>query len=231
MKLNERQERIFDLICEHKRLSVAVLSKMLYVTEMTIRRDLSEMEGKGYIKRYRGGAVLPADDNGVPVSQRMFIDETEKKALGRKAAELLQDGMTVFIDSSTTSHFLIPYIKKRNDIKIVTNSINALSIASGMQIPCLLIGGDYNAREMCCVGPFSEGIAQHINVDIAFVSTLGITEDGRITDSCVEISAVKEKIMENAKHTVFMFEKSKLNKVGTYTPCRADRENVTVIGV
>ena len=231
MKLSERQKQIFDLICEHKRLSVSVLAKTLYVTEMTVRRDLSEMERKGYIKRYRGGAVLPPEDDGFPVSQRMYVDETEKKELARRGSSFLRDGMTVFIDSSTTSHFLIPHIKKKNGIRIVTNSVNALMIASNMQIPCHLIGGDYSAPEMCCVGPLANELAQRMNVDIAFMSTQGIADDGRITDSFMEVTAVKECILKNARQTVFMFETSKKNKTGSYTLCRRDSENVTVISV
>ena len=57
MKLEGRKKDIFDILCEKKRISVSELSRMLYVCEMTVRRDLSEMEKQGLIKRYRGGAI------------------------------------------------------------------------------------------------------------------------------------------------------------------------------
>lgn len=229
MELNERQKEIFNLICENKKMAVSKLAKMLYVAEMTIRRDLTELSRKGYVKRYRGGAMCLPENKSFPVSSRMHIEEDEKRALAKKAAELLSDNLNIFIDSSSTSHFLIPHVKKFENIKIITNSVNVLLSASEFHMPCFLIGGEYCESDMCLVGTAAEKGAEKLNVDVAFISTEGITEDGVITDSSPEITGVKEEIMKNAKHTVFLFEKSKIGIKGLYTICRKTDENVTVI--
>ncbi len=229
MELNERQKEIFNLICENKKMPVSKLAKMLYVTEMTIRRDLTELSQKGYVKRYRGGAMCLPENNSFPVSSRMHIEEDEKRALAKKAAEYLADNLNIFIDSSSTSQFLIPHIKKFENIKIITNSVNALISASEFHIPCFLIGGEYLESDMCLIGTAAEKTAGNINVDIAFITTRGITEDGKITDSSPDITGVKEAIMKGAKETVFLFEKSKIGIKGLYTLCHRNDENVTVI--
>lgn len=229
MELNERQKEIFNLICENKKMPVSKLAKMLYVAEMTIRRDLTELSRKGYVKRYRGGAMCLPENKSFPVSSRMHIEEDEKRALAKKAAELLSDNINIFIDSSSTSHFLIPHVKKFENIKIITNSVNVLLSASEFHMPCFLIGGEYCESDMCLVGTAAEKGAEKLNVDVAFISTEGITEDGVITDSSPEITGVKEEIMKNAKHSVFLFEKSKIGIKGLYTICRKTDENVTVI--
>ena len=229
MTLNERQQQIFDLLCGHKKVSVSKLSKTLFVTEMTIRRDLSIMEKAGYLKRYRGGAMLLTENEGFPIAQRLLIDEEEKRILGKRAASFLRDDIFIFIDSSSTTHFLIPHIKKFKNISVITNSINALSILTKLGISVFLIGGEYNNHEMCCIGPSAEQIAEKFNVDLAFISTLGISKDGYITDSSPNIISVKEKIIKNAKHTIFMFEKSKINKKGIYTLHHKDNANTTVL--
>ena len=229
MELNERQKEIFDLICENKKMSVSSLAKILYVTEMTIRRDLTELSEKGYVKRYRGGAMCLPENKSFPVSSRMHIEEDEKRALAKKAAELLSDNINIFIDSSSSSHFLIPHIKKFENIKIITNSVNVLLSASGFHIPCFLIGGEYCESDMCLIGTAAEKAAFGINVDIAFMSTEGITEDGKITDSSPDITGVKEGIMTGANKKVFLFEKSKVGVKGLYTICRKDDENVVVV--
>lgn len=229
MELNERQKEIFNLICENKKMAVSKLAKMLYVAEMTIRRDLTELSRKGYVKRYRGGAMCLPENKSFPVSSRMHIEEDEKRALAKKAAELLSDNLNIFIDSSSTSHFLIPHVKKFENIKIITNSVNVLLSASEFHMPCFLIGGEYCESDMCLVGTAAEKGAEKLNVDVAFISTEGITDDGVITDSSPEITGVKEEIMKNAKHTVFLFEKSKIGIKGLYTICRKTDENVTVI--
>lgn len=68
MSLNERQSEIFDMVCQREKISVAELSKTLYVSEMTIRRDLAEMEKKGFVKRYRGGVIALSHSESVPLS-------------------------------------------------------------------------------------------------------------------------------------------------------------------
>lgn len=229
MQLNERQRTIFDLLCERKKLTVSELARTLYVTEMTIRRDLARMEYGGYLKRYRGGATMVGRDEGFPLTQRMLIDDEEKRTLAKKAAEYLKDHMLVFIDSSSTAQFVIHYIKKFPHIRVITNSASALAMVAKYNIPCFLIGGDYCEREMCCIGPEAEKAAEKFNVDLAFMSTLGISNDGRITDSSLEITAVKERIMQNAEHTVLMFERSKFGKTGIYTLCHQDDERISVI--
>ena len=210
-------------------MTVSKLAKMLYVAEMTIRRDLTELSRKGYVKRYRGGAMCLPENKSFPVSSRMHIEEDEKRELAKKAAELLSDNINIFIDSSSTSHFLIPHVKKFENIKIITNSVNVLLSASEFHMPCFLIGGEYCESDMCLVGTAAEKEAEKLNVDVAFISTEGITEDGVITDSSPEITGVKEEIMKNAKHSVFLFEKSKIGIKGLYTICRKTDENVTVI--
>lgn len=231
MKLSERQKEIFNLICENKKMSVEELSSVLYVSGMTVRRDLAELSRNGYVKRYRGGAMCLPENKSFPVSSRMHIEEEEKRALAKKAAEFLKDGLNIFIDSSSTSQFIIPHIKKFENVKIITNSVNALISASEFHIPCFIIGGEYLESDMCLIGASAEKQAENLNVDIAFITTQGITEDGVITDSSPEITGVKEEIMKNAKHTVFLFEKSKIGRKGLYTVCRKNDKNVTVVTV
>ena len=80
MELNERQKEIFNLICENKKMSVSKLAKMLYVTEMTIRRDLTELSQKGYVKRYRGGAICLPENESFPVCN-IYLSNTVSGSL------------------------------------------------------------------------------------------------------------------------------------------------------
>ena len=84
MKLEGRKKDIFDILCEKKRISVSELSRLLYVCEMTVRRDLSETEKQGLIKRYRGGAIYYSEGTELPISIRMYLSEDEKRVLAKK---------------------------------------------------------------------------------------------------------------------------------------------------
>ena len=142
-----REKDILDVLYERDRISVAELSKILFVSEMTVRRDLTALEKKGVIKRYRGGAVLTTVSNEMPISRRFFVDEDEKKDLGRQAAEFLADSQTVYLDSSSTCQYIIPYMNKFKNITIVTNSVNSLLYASKLQIPCIDTIGDIAEKD------------------------------------------------------------------------------------
>ena len=87
--MEDRQKDILKQLYEKGRVSVAQLAKTLYVSEMTVRRDLAEMEKGGYLRRYRGGAVLRQSDGEMPVSERYFMNREEKQQLALRASDFL----------------------------------------------------------------------------------------------------------------------------------------------
>lgn len=219
MTLNDRKKEIFDILCKDGKVSVTMLAQKLYVSEMTIRRDLSDMEKNGILRRYRGGAVLTMHEE-LPVSERFWVDEKYKKSLAKQAAEYVEDNYTVYIDSSSTCQYIIPHLGKFKNITVITNSVKALMIASGLQISCILIGGLYYTHDMCFVGSIAEQYAAQFNVDVSFFSTLAISDDGIISDSDIEQTTIRRIIMDRAGKNVFLFEPSKFGKKYFYTLCR-----------
>lgn len=215
MQLTGRRREIFSLLCKERSMTVEGLAGILYVSPMTVRRDLAALEAQGFITRYRGGAV--ARTAGVlPVSERMHLEEDEKRALCERAATYLADGQTVFVDFSSTCQFLLPHLKKFSDIRLVTNSVKALTAAEALQIPCFLLGGDYCARDMCTLGPAAERAADAVNPDVAFFSAQGYA-DGRITDATLPAVTFRERIVKNAALSVFLFERAKCGRIYPHT--------------
>ena len=78
--MNERQKEILELLYRKGRISVSELAATLFVTEMTVRRDLSEMEKGGFLRRYRGGATLKNNVGEMPITERLLLDREEKEA-------------------------------------------------------------------------------------------------------------------------------------------------------
>ena len=141
--LNERQKEILGILYQNGKASVTELSQTLFVSEMTVRRDLVEMEKGGFLRRYRGGAVLKIDLGEMPIGERLLLDRQEKEELAKKCTEYLTDGITVFIDSSSTCQYIIPYLSQYKNITAVTNSISALLTLGKLHIFTILIGGEY----------------------------------------------------------------------------------------
>ena len=211
------------------RVSVNELSRTLFVSEMTVRRDLAEMERCGFLYRYRGGAYPRYSSGEMPISERLLLDKEEKEELAARCEEYLSDGMTVFIDSSSTCQFILPHIAKFKNMKILTNSVKALLTASELHIPCLLIGGEYYEQDMCLVGPIAETSAKDFNADVAFFTTAAYSkEDGVISDFDLGQTSIRKIIMKNSKKNVFLFEKNKCQKKLLYTLCRADEADAII---
>lgn len=231
MELNGRKKEIYDLLYESGsgRISVSKLAQVLYVSEMTIRRDLGELEQAGLIKRYRGGALLVTVPKELPVEKRFFVDESEKKELSKLAARFLTDNITIYIDSSSTCQYIIPHIRRFKKITMVTNSVNALLMASKMSIPCILIGGTYHAHDMCFTGSLAESFAKQLNVDVAFFSVLGIADDGILSDPDIEQTMIRKVLFANAKKKIFLLEQSKTNQKYLYTVCHKSEADAVLL--
>ena len=227
MELNIRQQEILDILYEEGKISVSKLAVRLYVTEMTVRRDLAAMEKCGFLKRYHGGAVLMSSQREMPISHRIMFDEDEKKVLAQKCVPFLKDNMVIYIDSSSTCLYIIPHIAKFKNVKVVTNSVKALLTASDLHIPCILIGGDYYEQDMCLIGSIAEQYAKSLNVDISFFTTAAYSEDGTISDFDEKQLFIRKIILENSLQSVFLCERNKIGKKMLYTLCKS--EDVTAV--
>ena len=220
--MEERQKDILKLLYEKGRVSVADLSRSLYVSEMTVRRDLAEMEKGGFLRRYRGGAVLKINTGEMPIGERILLDRKEKEKLAAKCIDYLSDGITVFIDSSSTCQYILPYLSQYKNITVVTNSISALLTLGKLHIFCILIGGEYYEQDMCTVGSLAEHYVNELNVDVAFYTTAAISHDGVISDFDLKQTMIRKYVMKNANKNIFLFEREKIGKKHLYTLCTAE---------
>ena len=220
--MNERQKNMFDLIQQKGKISTGKLASLFYVSPMTVRRDLADMEKEGLIRRYRGGALSRMKEQELPIAQRYYQDEQEKRILGKKAASLLQDHLNLFLDSSSTCSYIIPYMKEFRDLQLITNSVISLQIAARYQLPAILIGGVYDPQDMCLAGPDAVAQAERYNVDLAFFSTRACSDDGIISDASLQQLEVRKAIMRHARRRVFLFESAKLHQKSLYTLCHVD---------
>lgn len=228
--MNDRQKEILEILYKKNRVSVEELSRTLYVSEMTVRRDLAEMEKGGFLRRFRGGAVLKINAGEMPISERMLIDREEKGTLAEMCTAYLDDGVSVFIDSSSTCQYILPYLSRYKNITVITNSISAILTLGRMHIPSILIGGEYYEQDMCTVGPLAERYVKELNVDVAFFTTAAISEDGVISDFDLKQTIIRKYVMENAAKSIFLFEKEKFGKRYLYTLCTSD-EATAVLSV
>lgn len=229
MELNERQKQILDITEKMGRVTVNYLSKNLYVTEMTIRRDLKVMDREGLLKRYHGGALAIQDSAEYPIELRMHIHEKEKRDLAINADKYISDGQTIFLCSSSTCAYIIPYLKNYKDIAVVTNSVQFLPALAKLHVRCFLAGGEYWESEHCLVGRNTENYLRGINTDIAFLSCDGISADGMVTVSDAATAEIMKIAFQNAARKIILADHSKLGAKYTYNICAKDEADEIII--
>ena len=229
MKLNDRQQHILTIIEKNQRVTVSQLAQRLYVSEMTIRRDLDKMEQEGLLQRYHGGAVANTEYMQYPIDLRMHINEKEKRDVAKQAQAYIQDGQTIFLPGSSTCAFLIPCLKNYSGLRIVTNSIQFTILLSKMRIPAILSGGEYSESDKILVGHGAERFLRSMNFDIAFLACDGISQNGTVTVKDEQTAEIVRIGFEHSQKRVILADRSKLGSQYTYNICNSDEADAIIV--
>ena len=158
MALNERHNRIIKTIELLRTVSVGELKDRLDVSEVTVRKDLSFLEDEGLIIRTHGGARLAQDVNRM---RTLALREGEnldlKRRIARRAAGLVRDGDTVYLDSGSTCQALAEELRDGSrSLRIITNALAIMNILEDAEgISLYTIGGSYRREAGSFVGPLS----------------------------------------------------------------------------
>lgn len=213
MLKSDRLSQIQTMLNEYGKVEVSNLCRIFNVTEMTIRRDLNELENKNLAIRSHGGAIAPPENalSERPYNIRINSHLKEKEAIAKLALPLIPDGSTVFFDSSTTVYCLARLLTNNQNLVIVTDTLStALELNTRTNIHVICLGGELQKNTNSCAGMFAEKMLDSMHFDYAFMGLYGISEDGCLsTTSTVEFS-LKRKAMDQAAHTVIMIDSSKL---------------------
>ena len=222
MPENLRHKQILDMLANLGTVSVKALTKELYVSEATIRRDLTELEKMGALKRVFGGAKPILETNKqVPLFIRESVDAIAKNEICRRAAELVKDGDSIFIDGSSTAQYLAKHLAKYKDIVVVTYSIKTAEITCTNHIKTYCTGGLIMENSLVCIGPDATDFSNKINVDICFMSCKGLDENGNFSDTSQEETAIRRAFLQKSKQKVFLITNNKIGKTYFHTLCNS----------
>lgn len=206
----ERREQIMELLGKTPAMRIGQIAAALYTSEATVRRDLAVMEQKGLVRRVYGGVTLKKED--MPLELRRQEHAAAKEEIALRAAGLLQDGMTVFLDSSSTVQHLLPHLTRFRELTVITNSHRALEVLADSKIRLICTGGDLVKRNMAFVGRIAEATLENLCPDIAFISSQGVDVHGEITDASEGETALRRVAMQRTARSVFLCDSSKAGK-------------------
>ncbi len=218
MLKENRQQKIFTLLQNKEEILVKELCNIFQVSDMTIRRDLADLESAGIIRRTFGGAVIngaipeTADFPGAYVKQSEKGADVKSK-IALKAIELIKPGYTIFIDSGTTTSPIARNLPDSSKITVVTSNLRVINeISKKTEVSAIVIGGFLRNETLSCYGPQTEEQIRQYKVDIAFLGASSVGEDGNFYDGYPPEAGVKKSIMQSASETYVLVDSSKFRK-------------------
>ena len=204
----KRIDQILDIIKTQGYVTVKYLCEELHYSTATINRDLNDLQKQKLIVRHYGGAEL-VEQKGTPLVFRYHKMRPVKRLISKKAAELIQDGMTVFIDGSTTTQYMAECIQNIKDLTVITNNLNLVSHLSEAGVKCICLGGAIVEAPYMTGGEDTALQAKTYTADLAFFSTAGVTADGNISESNGYFG-LHQAMLERAKKSVFLVDHQKI---------------------
>lgn len=222
MSINLRHKEILNILEKNGAISIRELVSLLYVSEATVRRDLTALEKAGSIKRTFGGAKPITDTKDqIPLSIRESLDARAKNEICKRAAQLIKEGDTIFLDGSSTVQYLVKYISGIKDLVVVTYSIKTAELMCRNHIKTYCAGGLMLENSLVCIGNKTAEFASTINADICFISCKGMDCNGKFTDTSEEETAIRKAFMKNCGFRVMLMTQNKLNSKYLHTLCEA----------
>lgn len=159
-----RHTKILELITENKKMEVTKLSQLLSVSQVTIRKDLIQLENSGLIVREHGFATLNSSDD---INNRLAYHYDIKQRIAKLAVESIEDGETVMIESGSCCALVaLEIAQTKKDVTIITNSaFIADYIRKVAKIRIILLGGEYQNESQVMVGPITKKCVESFFVD------------------------------------------------------------------
>jgi DeoR/GlpR family transcriptional regulator of sugar metabolism len=218
MNKADRQRQIVELVVEEGEVSTGDLCERFDVSEMTIRRDLRELDKEGVLRRVFGGAVSNLGRSYEPPWQiRSSRNLSAKEAIGRAAAGMIFDGDSVAFDVGTTTIEIVRALDDRHGLTILTSSLPIANEIVGKfsldsEIRLILTGGILRPTELSMIGHIPQQVYAELHVDKAFVGIGGISLEDGLTEYNLEDAQVKKALIASADETIVVADGTKIGR-------------------
>lgn len=206
--MKERAKEILQVVQKEREVTVNQLSERFGVSEVTIRKDLDELERQGLLLRTHGGAVAITEKNAPHYYARVHIETDEKEAIARTAAELIDDGDSVLIDAGSTALAVAKLLKYKN-ISIVTNSLPVGIELYDFKGTVSMTSGELLKGALALTGPDTEHYLDKVQVDKLILGASGFRIDYGFTTSSTILAEVKKKMIKAAKTVILVADHTK----------------------
>lgn len=210
----ERKKIIREYLKEHNQVQVQELSRILDVSEVTVRRDLEFLEKEGLLTRTHGGAIL----NGSSEQHELFtlFEPVEDKAnydkIATAALKFINDGDVIMLTNGETNAIIASRLEERKGVKVLTNDVTiALKIALQQQNHVVLLGGDLHKTDIALYGSMTLMNLEKFFVHHLFVEIDGINSSLQATVTSQEKADLILKAMNVCENVTFICPSKRFN--------------------
>lgn len=214
----EQIDGLIRLIEENGFATVKYLAKVTFTSESTVRRQLTELENMGLIKRSYGGAEMRKDNVNTPIELRLQKNHKAKDTIARKAAEFIYDNETVFIDGSSTCLHMGQYLSAKKGLTVYTYAAELCAILAAHGISVYCLGGRYDKVSKVFTGEYAIKMIESIYFDAFFFSDSGFC-DGIISDYNEAETHMRRALLAQSARKYFLCDSEKFGKRSPYILC------------
>ncbi len=215
MSTHERRGAIRGFLANKGEAGIAELAVEFDVSEMTIRRDLEDLEDQGVARRVRGGAIATVSRSyEPPLATRATEAQDAKRRIAEAAADYIEYGETAILDVGSTTFALAQRLRGRGGFTIVTPSVQAAAeLAGDPNTRVILTGGIVRPGELSLIGDLAESTFAQLNCDVLFLGVGGIDAEKGLTEYNLDDTRVKRAAIKAASRKVALADQTKLGRV------------------
>jgi DeoR/GlpR family transcriptional regulator of sugar metabolism len=210
--MDDRQKRIVELLQKEGKIRVEVLADTLRVSQVTIRKDLDALEGRGLIERIHGSAVFSHQSRfNISFLEKLHVNARAKRQIAQAALNLINEGDSIILDAGTTTFALAQAlaVSRLKSVFVITNSLTAALELSKAGYEVLVAGGLVRNHSLALIGGAAVKALENHRADRAFLGTGGITvSHGCSTPSAVD-AEVKQAMVQAAEEVCILTDSSK----------------------
>ena len=203
-----KYKELLDYLQRHGSAKVSELTRALFLSESTVRRALGALEAQGKLHRFHGGATSADPGAQAFIRQRQVSHGEEKSTIGRLAASLVQEGMTLLLMGGTTVQAMCPYLKGMR-LTVITSSLPVINdLAWEEHMTLILLGGVLNPAEMEVRGGLMQLALERLRADLMFTGVTGLhpihglmTDDPNGVETYTTCMNVSDQVFVLADHT------------------------------
>ncbi|HVX55626.1 DeoR/GlpR family DNA-binding transcription regulator [Nocardioides sp.] len=209
----DRQQQIADFVVANGSVSARDLAEQFGVSLMTVHRDLDELESRGVVRKHRGGVTAqPSSIFESHLAYRLGRCAEEKREIAVEARKLVEPGMAVMLDDSTSALALAHLLHDALPLTIITNFLEIISLVTAWADARLIVlGGEYHAAHQSFLGvPCVEAIGG-LRADLLFTSSSTVDERF-VYHQEQDIVFVKRAMLTAAAKRVLLVDHTKLGR-------------------